>query len=300
MTGKAAGSEGTRERTIVIDGDCKKVVVTIEIDGECGTTTTGGAGGGPRSGPTATPYLVIPSAPNDSGARPLPLEQALQNRSIQVSLANPQAPGAWSEFEVQLSCAVANLGAVPSSAALIEFYIGAEISVWAPGHTALTPSQVRAATKLVGRASFTAPPGITTTVACPVLWTPGSFEAAKQGVLVQVSDLFTDPLRTPFDAVGDRHVARADDVMDQLIPVSISTARQFEISQWVNDQFEIAEPEELAEKPRNIEEYPHWQSDPNSGVEGAVYLGGYVVYYYAPDPPKSGWWDMGWLPENLR
>jgi hypothetical protein len=32
-----------------------------------------------------------------------------------------------------------------------------------------------------------------------------------------------------------------------------------------------------------------------------VYLAERVVYYYAPDtPPRSGWWNMGRLPSDLR
>jgi hypothetical protein len=38
-------------------------------------------------------------------------------------------------------------------------------------------------------------------------------DAAQQGILVQVRDLFTDPWTAPFDAVNDRHVARNDGVM---------------------------------------------------------------------------------------
>jgi hypothetical protein len=82
---------------------------------------------------------------------------------------------------------------------------------------------------------------------------------------------------------------------------SIPASRKFAISSWVNDQFEIASPTELRHKPRDVDDHPHWGSDPNSGVTGDVYLAERVVYYYAPDtPPRSGWWDMGRLPSNLR
>ncbi len=55
------------------------------------------------------------------------------------------------------------------------------------------------------------------TVNCPTFWVPGSADAAQQGVLVQVRDLFQDPVTVPFDAVNDRHVARFDAVMDPII-----------------------------------------------------------------------------------
>jgi len=81
---------------------------------------------------------------------------------------------------------------------------------------------------------------------------------------------------------------------------SIPTKRKFAISSWVNDQFEIASPRELRRRPRDVDDHPHWKSDPNSGVTGEVYLAGQFVYYYAPDPAGSGWWSMGRLPPNLR
>jgi hypothetical protein len=83
---------------------------------------------------------------------------------------------------------------------------------------------------------------------------------------------------------------------------SIPAARQFAISEWINNRFEGNElPTELDRRPHDVDDYPHWASDPNSGITGEVYLGKRVVYYFAPDtPPKSGWWDMGPLPENLE
>jgi hypothetical protein len=81
----------------------------------------------------------------------------------------------------------------------------------------------------------------------------------------------------------------------------IPDSRKLAISSWVNDQFEITSPKELRRKPRDVDDHPHWESDPRSGVTGDVYLAKRVVYYYAPDtPPRSGWWNMGRLPPNLR
>ena len=84
------------------------------------------------------------------------------------------------------------------------------------GHAELTPAEVKADVHLLGRASFTAPPGTVTTVTCPTPWVPGSEKATQQGILVQVRDLFTDPWTAPFDAVNDRHVARNDDIMPRV------------------------------------------------------------------------------------
>lgn len=82
---------------------------------------------------------------------------------------------------------------------------------------------------------------------------------------------------------------------------SLPDDKKFAISSWVNDQFEIASPTELRGAPHDVDDLLHWKSDPNSGVTGDVYLGDREVYYYAPDtPPRSGWWNMGSLPSNLR
>jgi hypothetical protein len=80
-----------------------------------------------------------------------------------------------------------------------------------------------------------------------------------------------------------------------------STRKKFAISSWVNDEFETGSPTELRRRPRDVEDRPHWASDPNSGVTGEVYLAKRAVYYFAPDtPPRSGWWNMGPLPSTLR
>lgn len=209
-----SGAPDPRER-VVIDGDCRKVVITIKVE-DCGTTT--GPNGGPGTlgppQPVPTPFLVIPCVPGDPGSRPIPVALALASQAIQAGVANPEAEGGWDDWQIQLSCVVANLGAVGSPAAMIEFYTGAAIGIWNPNHETLTPAEVQADVQLVGRASLTAPPGSTTTVTCPSYWVPGSAEAAQQGVLVQVRDLFTDPMTAPFDAVNDRHVARNDGIMD--------------------------------------------------------------------------------------
>jgi hypothetical protein len=199
---------------------CKNIAITISFpacyseSNDCDDGTTG-TQGPPQ--PIPTPFLVIPYQAGDQGARPISVGTAITNQSIQADIANPAAAGGWADFQIQLSCVVANLGAVASPVAMVEFYIGAAIGVWSAGHDTLTPAQVQADVQLVGRVSATIPPGSAATVTCPKYWVPGSSDAAKQGVLVQVRDLFTDPLTAPFDAVNDRHVARFDEVMDPII-----------------------------------------------------------------------------------
>jgi hypothetical protein len=218
MSGLGPRHRHGRHETIVVNTDCQSVVINIEVD--CGGTGPGQTDGPGSQGlpqPIPTPFLVIPSVTGDGGTRPIPVDTAVTNQSIQATITNPLAPHGWANFEIELSCVVANLGAVASPAAMAEFYVGAAISIWNLGHEALTAAEVKAATKLVGRVSFTVPAGASVTVACPVLWKPGKSDLAQQGVLVQVSDLFTDPWTAPFDAINDRHVARNDELMDPLI-----------------------------------------------------------------------------------
>jgi len=177
------------------------------------------AGGGHEPGtdgpqlPVLTPFLVVPCRPGDPGARPLPASLAFYSDAIGWTVSNPGAAGGWRDFQLQVWCAVANLGPVASPAAMIEFYTGTDIAMRHKRHALLTPAEVKAHVQLLGRASFTAPPGAVTTVRCPTLWVPGSYRDAVQGILVQVRDLFTDPWTAPFDAINDRHVGRNDDTM---------------------------------------------------------------------------------------
>jgi hypothetical protein len=163
-----------------------------------------------------TPFLVVPCRPGDPGARPLPASLAFYSNAIGWTVANPAAPGGWQDFQLRLWCAVANLGPVASPAAMIEFYTGSHVGIRHKGHATLSPADVRAGVQLLGRATFTAPPGAVTTVRCPTAWRPGSYKAALQGVVVQVNDLFTDPWTAPFDAINDRHVGRNDDTMPRV------------------------------------------------------------------------------------
>ncbi|MEY2407500.1 MAG: hypothetical protein QOF48_170 [Verrucomicrobiota bacterium] len=185
--------------------------------GDCTCTCTCHGGGGPGTDKpplqVLTPFLVIPCAPGDPGARPLPAAQALYNQAIGWTVANPAAPGGWKDFQLQVSCKVANLGPFASATAMIEFFIVSQLGIRHKGHATLSPADVRADAKLLGRATITAPPGVVTAVRCPVAWRPGSYKAALQGIVVQVNDLFTDPWTAPFDAIHDRHVGRNDDTM---------------------------------------------------------------------------------------
>jgi hypothetical protein len=147
----------------------------------------------------------------------------VNNNSIQATIVNPTVGTGWTDFEIQLSCMVADLGVVGCAAGLAEFYVGDQFSSWNPGHEGLTAAQVKANAQLIGYVSGQVPPGGTATFTCKKLWKPGSSNAARKGVLVQVYDFFTDRMTAPFDAVNDRHVARNDQAMNSII-VSQGTA----------------------------------------------------------------------------
>jgi hypothetical protein len=146
--GAAEGSE-----RIVIDGDDDKIVITIEARERSGRGAGTGGGQG-RPGPMATPFLLVPDGPGDTGARPLPISQALANPGIQPVITNPGSANGWTDFAIQLSCAVSNLGVVGSAAALAEFYVGDQFGIWNPSRRALMPAQVQANAELVGRTAF--------------------------------------------------------------------------------------------------------------------------------------------------
>ena len=201
----------------MIRKDDDELVITIRIrEREKEDEGGDGDGDGPPS-PTATPFLVLPFGAADVGQRPAPAAQALASLAVQALVTNPGAPQGWSDYAIELSCALTNLGGVASVAALAEFYVGEQFGIWNPAHTGLTPSQVKANAQLIGRASFVAPPGGSINFPCPNLWKPGSANDACKGVLVQVSDFFTDPVVMPFDAINDRHVARNDGLMNPIV-----------------------------------------------------------------------------------
>jgi hypothetical protein len=77
---------------------------------------------------------------------------------------------------------------------------------------------------------------------------------------------------------------------------------QLAISSWVNDQFETASPTQLPNAPKRARRYPHWTSDPNSGITGDVYLVRELVYYTCEvaDGKPWLWWRIGRLPDQLQ
>ncbi|HZS41821.1 MAG TPA: hypothetical protein VFF06_33560 [Polyangia bacterium] len=82
---------------------------------------------------------------------------------------------------------------------------------------------------------------------------------------------------------------------------ALTKQQKFAISSWVNDQFESGGPEQIKKTPKNIAKFPHWKSDPNSGITGTVYLDKWIVFYSAVVAPKvTHWWNLGPLPANLR
>jgi len=245
-----------------------------------------GEKGGPP-GPTATPFLLIPSGARDTGARPIPVTQAVNNNSVQANITNPTVGTGWTDFEIQLSCIVADLGVMGCAAGLAEFYVGDQFSAWNPGHEGLTAAQVKANAQLIGYASFQVPPGGTATITCKNTWKPGSSSAARKGVLVQIYDFFTDRMTVPFDAINDRHVARNDQAISSTIvsqgTVTLKDLYLFDLDAGVQSVLGGARPgadilwvrvEEIGTGPGNINS-AQWMTPQNSASIinlGAVYF----------------------------
>ncbi len=76
--------------------------------------------------------------------------------------------------------------------------------------------------------------------------------------------------------------------------------QELAISSWVNDQFETSSPHPIKNPPRGIAKYPHWKSDPQSGVTGTVYFVKGIIFYSAPGAQgKIAWWNLGPLPPGV-
>lgn len=167
---------------------------------------------GPQKGdgkvPTATPYLVLPALPADTGARPLPLAEAYYSRAVQLLDANGHAvvhamPG--KTFTV--TATIENVGPAACYAGIATFFRAAPGDLDTAARTGTAPGPAFA------RTSFTCAPGGTTTVTAGT-WTPATPLEAMSSILVHAIDLLSDPLVRPFDPVADRHVARRDVIPD--------------------------------------------------------------------------------------
>lgn len=72
------------------------------------------------------------------------------------------------------------------------------------------------------------------------------------------------------------------------------------ICSWINDQFETADPQPLAQPP-SFEDCAVWTCGPDSGVTGVACLVGDSIYYAAQVGPTSiGWWTMGTVPVEVK
>jgi hypothetical protein len=158
--------------------------------------------------PTATSYLVVQADGNDLGLRPLPGPEALHSQSVQIL----DTGGAIVSRPVRnttytLRCQALNLGATAAFGGLADFYVAAPAQFDSIAGTGATmPAQ--------GQTGFTAYPGQTVVIESPKRWRPTTDAEAESSVLVHVYDPFLDPLVTPFDARGDRHVGRLDPLPD--------------------------------------------------------------------------------------
>ena len=159
--------------------------------------------------PTATPYLVLAAALGDVGARPLPGAEALRSASIEIVDATSGAPVAMpvKGGSYKLRAHITNLGATASYAGLADFYVAPTQVFDAAAHGGPPPVAQ-------GRTGFSVGSQAMVTVVSPHVWAPDDDARAAASIVVHAYDFMLDPLGQPFDARGNRHVARRDDVSD--------------------------------------------------------------------------------------
>lgn len=160
-----------------------------------------------RRHPPATPFLVIPYLPNDTGARPL--DPILARHCPAIEIVDPvthavvatPSPG----HAYQVRCQVTNRGAVGSYAGFAEFYVAppAVLDALANGNGP-RPAPL-------AYTGVTLSPGGNAQVVCPRPWTPA---APGLSIMVRIYDPLVDRPSMPYDPVSDRHVARHDIVPD--------------------------------------------------------------------------------------
>ena len=150
--------------------------------------------------PTATAYLVVPSVAGDTGARPAQIGagHAVGVEILDAAGGVVQTPAAGQSY--RLRATIVNLGATASYAGLANFFVDtrADFKVDRANQTG-PPAQ--------GRTGFMVRSHATVVVESPNLWTPADATEAAKAVLVQAYDLVLDPLGSPFDWFGNRHVA---------------------------------------------------------------------------------------------
>lgn len=132
-------------------------------------------------GATATPYLVVAADAHDTGKRPIPGAEALDNASVEIvepatgNLVTNPAPGVSYTLRVR----ILNLGANASYSGIAEFAVAdpAAIDLAARGAAMLPVFAVE---------GFTVLPQATVVVTCSRLWTPADVTAASASVVVNV------------------------------------------------------------------------------------------------------------------
>lgn len=155
------------------------------------------------------PYLVAPADPFDVGARPL--GQHLQTYSRSIELIDDQGRSVslvtrGQQYRPRVT--ISNRGSGPAYSGIVDFYVGSKLAAdaAAAGGAAL-PAQ--------GRAGFVVQPGTKVVVSSPSLWSVTGGEQVAWSVVVHAYDLLLDRQPGPWDAVGNRQVARRDgDVPD--------------------------------------------------------------------------------------
>jgi hypothetical protein len=157
-----------------------------------------------------TPYLVIPVASGDNGARTaIPNSLVFHSKGIWIeNLAGSVITTPIVGGEYRIKCKIVNLGAFPAYGGLANFFINTPATFnAAAGTSAILPA--------LGNTGFSLPQGREITITCPNSWKPTTPADVASSIVVHVYDPFTgDTVTSRFDARNDRHVGRHDFTSD--------------------------------------------------------------------------------------
>jgi hypothetical protein len=88
-----------------------------------------------------------------------------------------------------------------------------------------------------------------------------------------------------------------DNDMLATVTGGLTRAQRFQVSSWVNDQFEIGSPKTLAHAPNGTKGMESWVSDPASGQGGKIYRKRDTDRIYLN--ASGGWFSPGRLTDGL-
>ncbi|UYV16644.1 hypothetical protein [Porphyrobacter sp. ULC335] len=144
-----------------------------------------------------TPWLVIPAALTDYGARPL--DGSLAHWcSPHIGVFSPDPSGlALAGAQNTVWARVFNLGAMTSAPTRVRFF-------WADPSVGLGANDAQ----FIGETMIEVPPMKSVLVECPVPWVPSYLNNGHECLFVEAGNQIFDPVTAPFAPRQDRHVGQ--------------------------------------------------------------------------------------------